>query len=63
MFKTYQPEQFLYKVEFDTTHHRKHHKLSSSNPNINDDISHKLLDAICNENVINLIVSNLINNN
>ncbi|VVC24789.1 Hypothetical protein CINCED_3A000347 [Cinara cedri] len=62
-FKMCQPEQSLCKVQFDTKHHRNNHTsslLESNDTNIED--SHKLLlDALCNENVINQIVCNLIN--
>jgi len=59
-YKTYEPEQCLSKVELDTEYHRHNHTSSSSKSDLNTDISHRLLDSLCNENVINQIVSNLI---
>jgi len=59
-YRIYEPEQCLSKLELDTTYHRHNHTSSSSKSDLNIDITHKLLDSLCNENVINLIVSNLI---
>lgn len=61
-FKTYEAEQSLCKVKFDTKHHRNNHTSSFlKSDDINNDASHKLLlDAFCNENVIKQIINNLI---
>lgn len=59
-YKTYEPEQCLSNVEFDTKYHRHNYTSSSLKLDLNTDISHRLLDSLCNENVINQIVSNLI---
>lgn len=59
-FQTYQPEQSLCKLDFDTKHHRNNHTCSSLKSDVNIDLSNRLLNAICNENVINQIVNNLI---
>lgn len=62
--KTYQPEQSLCKIKCDTKHHRNNHTSSFlKRDDMNDDISHKLLDAFCNENVLKQIISNLTNRN
>lgn len=54
------PDQYLYRGEFDTVHHRIHHPLTPLNSTNNTDISFQLLDAFCNENVVNEIVKNLL---
>lgn len=59
-FKTYQPEQSLCEVKYDSKYHRIHHSLNSSKVDVNIDFSQKLLNAFCNETVINQIVQNLI---
>jgi len=48
-------------VEFDTKYHRHNHTPSSLKPDLNTDISHRLLDSLCNDTVINQIVNSLIN--
>lgn len=58
-FQTYQPEQSLCKLDFDTKHHRNNHTCSSSKSDVEIDFGNRLLDAFCNENVINQIVNNL----
>lgn len=59
-YKTYEPEQCLSKVELDTKYHRHNFHSCSSKSDLNNDFSHRLLDSLCNENVINQIVNNLI---
>uniref|UniRef100_A0A2S2NH44 HSPB1-associated protein 1 n=1 Tax=Schizaphis graminum TaxID=13262 RepID=A0A2S2NH44_SCHGA len=59
-YKTYEPDQCLSKVEFDTKYHRHNHTISSLKPNLNTDISYRLLDSLCNDTVINQIVNSLI---
>lgn len=59
-YKVYEPDQCLSKVELDTTYHRHNHTSSSLKSDLNTDITHRLLDSLCDENVINQIVSNLI---
>jgi len=59
-YKTYQPEQCLCKVEFDTKYHRNNHISKSLKSDVKIDTSKLLLNAVCNENVINQIVCNLI---
>lgn len=62
-YKSYQPEHSLCKLEFDTKYHKNNHLPISLKPDLNIDISHQLIDVLCNENVINLIVNNLIKKN
>lgn len=57
-YKIHKAEQSLCNVELDAKHHRNNHTTNSSKSDTN--ASHLLLDAFCNENVINQIVSNLI---
>lgn len=59
-YKTYEPEQCLSKIELDTKYHRLNHTSNSLKSNLSTDISHRLLDSLCNENVINQIVNNLL---
>lgn len=47
-------------MEFDTKYHRHNHTPNSLKPDLNTDISYKLLDSLCNDNVINHIVNSLI---
>jgi recombinational DNA repair protein RecR len=54
------PDQHLYRGEFDTVYHRIHHSLTPLSSMSNTDISFKLLDAFCSENVVNEIVKNLL---
>lgn len=59
-YKTYYPEKLLCKLVFDTNYHKNNHSTNFSIPDVKTDISYQLLDALCNENVIDQIVNNLI---
>ncbi|KAF0749530.1 HSPB1-associated protein 1, partial [Aphis craccivora] len=59
-YKTYEPDQCLSNVELDTKYHRHNHTPSSLKPDLNTDISHRLLDSLCSDTVINEIVNSLI---